>query len=165
MVGWSRPPATGTKIVPSGDHGHLVDGSLSSIACVPAPDDAAEPAWKGRRIGKAGQRGPRRPKGLLGDVLALVKLAHQGERRAESKILECRVSSTKDLTSPPIAQRTRCSSIRPSGSCGKESCQRYLLRMRGFAGRRTVGRPPPGAASAICDGAGAIAGLRELPRP
>jgi hypothetical protein len=28
MVGWSRPPTMG-EIVPSRDHGHLIDGSLS----------------------------------------------------------------------------------------------------------------------------------------
>ena len=33
MVGRSRPPTTVAKIVPSRDHGHLVDGSLSPDSC------------------------------------------------------------------------------------------------------------------------------------
>jgi hypothetical protein len=51
-------------------------------------DDAAQPARKRRRVGKAWQRGPRRHEGFLHDVLGLVEVIHQGQRRAEGHMLE-----------------------------------------------------------------------------
>src|SRR5438477_8570429 len=51
-------------------------------------DDAAEPSWKGRRLGQRGQRLPGGDEGLLNYVLRLLEITHQRQRRAERELLE-----------------------------------------------------------------------------
>ncbi len=51
-------------------------------------DDAAEPSWKGRRLGQRGQRLPGGDEGLLNHVLRLLEITHQRQRRAERELLE-----------------------------------------------------------------------------
>ena len=52
------------------------------------PHDAAEPGWKRDRIGKAGQRRPSGHESLLHDILGLLKIAHERQRRAKREVLE-----------------------------------------------------------------------------
>jgi hypothetical protein len=52
------------------------------------PDDAPEPAGKGRRLGERGQCGPGGHEGFLNDVLRLLEVTHQRKGRTERKVLE-----------------------------------------------------------------------------
>ena len=51
------------------------------------PHDAAQPGGKGRRLGKFRQRRPGGKKCLLDDVLGLLQIVDQGQRRAEGEVL------------------------------------------------------------------------------
>ena len=51
------------------------------------PHDAAQPGGKGRRLGELRQCRPGGEKCLLDDVLGLLQIVDQGQRRAEGKVL------------------------------------------------------------------------------